>query len=98
MARIITFEDKGVAKISDYSGNSKSDKEIVKLLHDSSYRENLVARLRELTNNKNLEEMSVVSLGYALEELIKSKVCSTITKIEFQHGKNLNNFGVTFRK
>lgn len=97
MARIVTFENKGIAKISDYSGNTKTDKEIAELLHKSSYRENLVARLRELTNNKNLEEMSIVSLGYALEELINSKVYSTITKIEFQHGKNLNRFGVTFK-
>ncbi len=94
MARIVTFENKGVAKISDYAGNYRTDKEIVDLLHKSSYRENLVARLRELTNNKNLEEMSVISLGYALEELINSRVHSTINKIEFHNGKTLNNFGV----
>lgn len=98
MARIITFEEKGIAKISDYSNRRESDEELRKLLHKSSYRENLVTRLRELTNNKNLEEMSVISLGYALEELINSKVYSTINKIEFHNDKTLNNFGVTSGK
>lgn len=88
MARIITFEDKGVAKISDYSDNKDSNEELKSLLHRSSYRKNLVNRLRELTNNKNLEEMSVLSLGYALEELIKSKVYSTIEKIEFHSDRS----------
>lgn len=94
MARIITFEEKGVSKISDYSNDYRSNEEILELLHNTSYRKNLVARLRELTNNKNLEEMSEVSLGYALDELSKSKVYSTIEKIEFHQGKTLNNFGV----
>lgn len=94
MARIITFEDKGVAKVSDYSGRKESNDELKKVLHHTSYRENLVARLRELTNNKNLEEMSVVSLGYALEELINSKVYSTIERIEFHNDKTLQNFKI----
>lgn len=92
--RIVTFEDNGVAKISDYTDNTKSNKEIITMMHNSSYRQNLVKRLRELTNSKSLDEMNDNSLGYALESLITGKkVFSTITRIEF-HDRELRNFGV----
>jgi hypothetical protein len=92
--RVVTFEENGVAKVSDYSDSKKTDKEIMVMMHESSYRHNLAKRLKEMTNGKSLDSMSDNSLGYELSLLIQNakRVYSTIMNIEF-HDKPLHHFG-----
>lgn len=95
MARVVTFDENGVSKITDYSDSTYSNDEIKTLLHNNSYRRNLLKSLREKTNGKSLDEISDNTLGYYLDELVKDskKIHSTITRIEF-HSLPLKNFGI----
>jgi hypothetical protein len=93
--RVVTFEDNGVDKISDYSDNDKTDKEICELMHASSYRKNLVKQLKEQVKGRSLDEMTDNSLGYELEQLIKNKrIYSSISNIKFHRDRSIKNFGV----
>jgi hypothetical protein len=92
--KVVTYENNGVAKIADYSGSEKTEREIYTLIHSNSYRENLVKFLKEFNNGKPLDELSTASLGYALERLVRAKIFSTVDKIEF-HNKPLSQFAGT---
>ena len=94
MARIVTFDLDGVSKVSDYSGDTKSNQEIKELLHRSDVRIQMAEFIRSATKN-DITNVSNITLGYELELLKEKRFFSRITNIQF-HPQNMDirNFGV----
>lgn len=84
---VVTFEDNGVAKISNYPDN-KSLEEISRLLHDSSVRMQYLEYFRSMVKT----DSSDVTLGWALELVSKKKFYSRVEKIILHRSKTLENF------
>lgn len=91
---IVTFEDNGVSKLSEYPDNKSFD-EISQLLHNSSVQMQYLEYFNSLVN----PDSSNVTLGWALELVSKKKFYSRVEKIVLYRRKTLRDFtNVVYKK
>ena len=91
---IVTFEDNGVSKLSEYPDN-KSFEEISELLHNSSVQMQYLDYFNSLVK----PDSSNRTLGWALELVSKKKFYSRVEKIVIHRRKTLKYFtNVVYKK
>jgi hypothetical protein len=89
----VTFKKKGVDCISNYPNRTSS--EIAQLLHSSDCREQIAERFRKDIKDKQISEISDITLGYLIEEISKTKFHSRISEIKC-HSDNVKFGNISF--